>query len=53
MKIFLPGSKSTAYMTLRLIKIQNLTRIRCQGGIDLRETFCYIFMYGRYYLERY
>lgn len=53
MKIFLPGSKSTAYMPLRLIEIQNFPGFCRQRRIDLKQSFCYIFMYGRYYLERY
>ncbi len=53
MKIFFPGSKSTAYVALRLIKIQNLPGLRGQRRIDLEQTLCYILMYGRYYLERY
>lgn len=46
MKIFLPGSKSTAYMSLRLIEIQNFPGFCRQRRINLKQSFCYVFMYS-------
>lgn len=46
MQVFLPGCQSAPNVPFRFIHIQNFPGLGCQGRIDLRKTFCYIFMYG-------
>lgn len=52
MQIFFFCRKPAADMTLRLVHVQNLTRLCRQCRVDEYETFSDIFMYGCYYLER-
>lgn len=46
MQIFFFCRHPPADMALRLVYIQNLSRLRRKRRIDLCQTFCHILMYG-------
>lgn len=48
LQVFLTGCHTAPYMPLRLIDFQDVADFLRQMMIDLRKTFCEIFMYSRY-----
>ena len=44
-QIFFPGGQSAPDMPLGFVDIQHFSRLPGQGGIDLQETLCDVFMY--------
>ena len=51
--VLFPGSKSSPYVPLRLVYIQDLPGLRRQGRIDLEKAVGHIFMCGCDYFERF
>lgn len=51
MQIFLPGGHTSPDVALRFVDIQNFAGFPGHGSVDLRKTFCYIFMYSSDYFD--
>ena len=52
-QIFFTGGEAAADVALGFVGVQNVSGFRGQRWVDLEKTFCYVFVCGRYYLERY
>lgn len=51
MRIFFLCRHPAPDVPLLLVHVENLARFMREGWVHLLEAFCYIFMYGRDYLE--
>lgn len=45
MQVFFPCGKTSSDMPFGFVDIQHLSCTLCQSGVDLRKSFCYVFMY--------
>lgn len=50
--IFSAGSFTAAHMPFLFILLQNASHFPIEPWIDSFEAICYVFMYGRYKMER-
>lgn len=50
-QVFFPCCQTAPDVPFRFVYIQYLPCLWCKGRVDLGKAFCYIFMYGCYYLE--